>query len=88
MTKEERTKKKGSFRICFDLSACNLLDKANRYNIYLIVRAVENDLTEYEVGGNNTSLKFTEQPRQGQFFHSSVLSVKLEHDDMHPNQVR
>ena len=52
MTKEERTKKKGSFRICFDLSACNLLDKANRYNIYLIVRAVENDLTEYEVGGN------------------------------------
>ena len=51
MTKEERTKKKGSFRICFDLSACNLLDKANRYNIYLIVRAVENDLTEYEVDG-------------------------------------
>ena len=35
-----------------------------------------------------TSLKLTEQPRQGQFFHSSLLFVKIEHDDINPNQVR
>ena len=30
------------------------------------------------------NLELTEEPRQGQFFHSSVLSALIEHDDMHP----
>ena len=34
------------------------------------------------------NLELTEEPRQGQFFHSFVLIVKIEHDDMHPIQVR